>query len=296
MSIQPGVGYDIVSTPLGDSLVINFPEPAGASDAEQFRVIIGSAPAVGETPEKTFLRVHKGCVLSRTFTNPYMAFPHAMREYTVKNFAVFPTGKLTEGADDDSEWASKDGYVEIQKYSEGSGTGSNTWCVYLVLNQFESETGEPGKPYLAVMVPGSDAETKSRPWYPETDGDAIAWKHVFVYKQVNVATLDPPYEITFNGEVSQDDKLMNYNCQRVKIATVSYDTESESWSVTQHLIGTLTLTPQSVSLGTVRWDNDSEDTPPWATWPLYSDKNEDWNGTWTGYDKVFSGATLNTGV
>lgn len=300
MSIQPGIGYDILSTPEGESLIINFPDGGFGLEAEQFKTTLGYIPAGEETPAKTVLRVHKGSVLSRTFTNTPVPYPHAMRQYWVKNFAVYPTDKLTTGTDAASNWASNDGYVEINKFMASVGetpaSGSNSWAVYLVLNQFESESGEPGKPYLAVMANASDAETKSRPWYPEPDGDIVAWKHIFTYKVVNVATLDPPYEITFNGEVSQTDLLMNYNCQRVKIATAVYDTVSQNWSVTQHLIGTLTLTTQSVQNGTIRWDNDSEDTVPWATWPLYSNKNDDWNGAWNGYAKVFSGATVNTGV
>lgn len=300
MSIQPGIGYDVICTPEGESLVINFPDDLGGGGNEQFRVALGAIPAVGETPAKTIVRVVRGRVLCRQGTNIPVPFPHQMNEYSVNKFAVYPTDKLTTGTNASSEWASNDGYVEINKFVAAEGetpaSGSNTWGVYLVRNQFESESGAPGMPYLAVMASGSDAETKSRPWYPEPDGDTIAWKHVFIYKTINVATLDPPYEVTFNGEISQDDKLQNYNCQRVKIATLQYDTETNTWSITQHLIGTLTLTTQEVHNGTIRWDNDSVDTPPWATWPLYSNKNDDWNGAWTGYTKTFSAATANIGV
>jgi hypothetical protein len=300
MSIQPGIGYDIVSTPEGESLVINFPDDLGGGGNEQFRVVLGAIAGTEETPAKTIVRVVRGRVLCRQGTNIPVPFPHQMNEYSVNKFAVYPTDKLTTGTNASSEWASNDGYVEINKFVPAEGetpaSGSNTWGVYLVRNQFESETGTPGMPYLAVMAVASDAETKSRPWHPEMDGDAIAWNHVFIYKQITVATFESPYEVTFNGEVAQDDKLQNYNCQRVKVATLLYDAETSTWSVTQHLIGTLTLTTQEVHNGTIRWDNDSEETVPWATWPLYSNKNDDWNGAWTGYTKTFSGATANIGV
>jgi hypothetical protein len=119
---------------------------------------------------------------------------------------------------------------------------------------------------------------------------------VFVYKQVTTINPDTPDEDTFNGELNQDDKLVNYNCQRVKVATVQWNTDTNAWDVTQHLIGTLTLPDQMVSTGTLRYEYDPMGTPPWSTWPLFSSKNDDWNGAWTGYDKSFSGSTLDIGV
>jgi hypothetical protein len=282
---QPYIGGGAsVSFTSGGSIVTTLPDEQSYAGVEQFQVFV-----IGNE-----LKIARGRVLARTLTVPPTPFPTQLVEYSLNSVAVYPTGSRTIGSDSTSPWMTSDGYVTLTNYEHG---GANTYCVYIVRNQFESETGTPGFPYAAVMVPGSDAENKSRPWYPdETHGDVVAWRHVFVYKQVTTIIADPPYEDTFNGELSQDDKLVNYNCQRVKVATVQWNTDTNAWDVTQHLIGTLTLPDQMVSTGTLRYDNDTPGDPPWAAWPLYSSKNDDWNGAWTGYDKAFSEATSDIGV
>ena len=278
-------GGAVISYLPGGSIINSLSEPQFISgNIEQFQI--------GMDGNK--LKIAKGRVLAPTLTTSPTPFPTQLVEYSLNSVAVYPTGARSSGSDATSPWMTSDGFVTLTNYEHG---GANTYGVYIIRNQFEAETGTPGYPLAAVMVPGSDAETKSRPWFPdETDGDVVAWRHIFVYQQVTATVPDPPYETTFNGEISQDDKLVNYNCQRVKVATVQWNTDTLVWDVTQHLVGTITLPDQIVFTGTLRYDNDTPGDPPWATWPLYSSKNDDWNGAWTGYDKSFSGATANIGV
>jgi hypothetical protein len=279
-------GGTVVSYIPGGSIITSLPDQQASSsfNIEQFKVVV----------DGNNLKIAKGRVLARTLTSSPTPFPTQLVEYSLNFVAVYPTGARSSGSIANSPWMTSDGFVILTNYAHG---GADTYCVYIIRNQFESETGTPGYPYAAVMVPGSDAENKSRPWFPAaTHGDVVAWRHIFVYQTATVSTLDPPYEVTFNGEISQDDKLVNYNCQRVKVATVNWNTDTNSWDVTQHLIGTITLPDQMISTGTLRYDNDTPGDPPWAAWPLYSSKNDDWNGAWTGYDKSFSGATSDIGV
>lgn len=268
---------------------ITWPSSGGsvATDPEQFKIKVVSVPS-GETTISA-VKVARGRVLARNLNDIYVPTSSQTYEYSVEDFAAYPTGLLTAGSTTDSPWASDDGYVQLKNASEG---GSDNWGVYLIRNQFESSTGTPGYPLLAVLAVGSDAEVKTRPWLPDDTrhGDTIAWRHKFIYKQVTVATLAPPYEVTFNGEISQADALVNYNCQRVKVGTVYWS--GTAWVVVQELIGTITLPDQIAFTGTDRWDDDDTGTPPWATWPLFGTQNDDWNGTWTGYDKTFYSATI----
>ena len=283
---QPYIGAGAsVSFLAGGSIITTLDSANQQSiNIEQFKVIV----------DGNKLYISKGRVLAPTLTTSPTPFPTQLVEYSLNSVAVYPTGARSSGSDATSPWMTSDGFVTLTNYEHG---GANTYGVYIIRNQFEAETGTPGYPLAAVMVPGSDAETKSRPWFPdETDGDVVAWRHIFVYQQVTATVPDPPYETTFNGEISQDDKLVNYNCQRVKVATVQWNTDTLVWDVTQHLVGTITIPDQIVFTGTLRYDNDTPGDPPWATWPLYSSKNDDWNGAWTGYDKSFSGATANIGV
>jgi hypothetical protein len=282
---QPYLGDGAsISYGSGGTVLTTIPDVQDEVGPEQFQVVVYG----------NRLKVARGRVIAKILTTPPTTYPEQTAEYSLNKYAVYPTGKATVGSTASSPWASSDGYIQIDNYAGG---GADTFGVYIIRNQFESETGTPGYPLLAIMVPGSDAETKSRPWFPsETDGDVIAWRHIFIYRQISITIPDPPYETTFNGEVSQSDKLVNYNCQRVKIATVTWNPTNSAWDVTQHLIGTITIPSQMQFTSTLRYDNDTEGDPPWSTWPLYSSKNDDWNGAWTGYDKSFSAATANIGV
>jgi hypothetical protein len=212
-----------------------------------------------------------------------------LKEFNVKNFAVYPSGSIIVGADAASPWASSDGYVEVAT--------DHTYGVYLVMNQFDAAGYTSGAPYLAVIADDDENEAleKSRP-YGDNSCDSV--------KYYGIGTLieqggDGPYYIyVYYASTLSNPYAFNYNCQRVKIATIQYGGEPAGWTVTQHLIGTLTipsqfnyfgndsvrLTPPDVSPEVVLYS-------PFPDPPYYSSQNTAWNGAWSGYDKSFSGAT-----
>jgi hypothetical protein len=269
---------------------ITWPSSGGsvAADPEQFKIKVVSVPS-GETTISA-VKVARGRVITETLTDGYYAPPRPVTQsYSVENFAAYPTATLTTGTNTDSVWASDDGYVQLLNASEG---GSNLYNIYLIRNNFGIYSGPPfgfpGYPMLAVMALDSDAEVKTRSW--GTNGDTAAWRHKYSFKHITVATLDPPYEVGFNGEVGQGDELANYNCQRLKIGNVYWD--GTGWQVTQELIGTLTMPNYIKFTGTDLYNVDDTSPPPWAGWPLYQTENNAWHDGWTGYDKNATGATI----
>jgi hypothetical protein len=263
-------------------------EPPATPVPEQFTIKVESI-TVGETTINA-VKVAIGRVITESLTDGNYAPPKPVTQsYSVEKFAVYPTSLLTVGGDANSLWVSDDGYVQLLNASEG---GANLYNIYLIRNNFGTyigpSFGDPGYPMLAVMALDSDAELKSRSF--GFAGDTAAWRHIYVYKTVTVATLTPPYEVSFRGGVSQSDALANYDCQRLKIGNVYWT--GTQWLVTQELIGTLTLPNYIRFTGTVDWDEDSASPAPWVTWPTNSSENDAWHGAWSGYDKSATGSTV----
>lgn len=263
--MQPGSGYSIVSGQAGTSLTIDDPQLAG--DPEQFRV------TVMRTGSGYGVQVRKGFVLWNEYRN-IDAWVHATRSGEIQRFFSYPTGSLTVGpfADQkDSPLMDKGGYVQIQPASvEG---GSNSWGVYL-LGCGNDMTGF--LPYIGVFADGSDAEVKSR--YFNGASDQIIVRNVRQLTSLEVETPEGTSYITFTACSTL--YQYNYNCQRYKIATLTW--EGSTFVVEQHLLGQTTI-PYPVNQG---GDYCYADEPPeWLGSPYYGPQLEDWTGAWTGYDK-----------
>lgn len=282
MSIQPGIGYTVTCTPYGESLEIQFPEQGGGG-LEQFQVEM-----VGDK-----VKVAKGRVIAQVLTSA----PTTMTtEYDVQGFAVYPTGKLTVGTDTTSQYCSQNGNVEILKHTPGATeedlpTGSNSWGVYLVRNiSNTSEVGAVVMPFLAVMADGSDAENFSKPW--NSTGQHGDLREFYLIREKQPVEITQPGGVVVYGGllVSQHTAVQRYNCQRLKIASLNWY-DSTGWVVTQHLIGTLFMPNNVQYAGELEYEHD--DPAPDVDWPLNSAENEDWSGTWTGYEKHFNDGGAN---
>lgn len=282
--IQPGTGYNFVNSDDGASLEIAFPEqiPYGP---EQFKVQMWGDK----------VQVAKGRVVAQALT----AMPTTKTyEYDVQGFAVYPTGKLTEGPDTNSVYCSQNGNVEILKYTPGVGeappTGSNAWGVYLIRN--EGNVGDLGQvimPFLAVMADGSEAEEYSTPWNSSGQHGDLREYYLIREKQ-SVEITEPGGVVVYGGLiVSQHSAIRRFNCQRIKIAAINWS-DSLGWTVTQHLIGSLYMPNNVHFYGEL--DYETGDTAPDADWPENSAENEDWSGTWTGYTKNFNSGGLSRTV
>ena len=297
-SISYGDGWTVTQNIVGS---ITWPQDIVTPDIEQFTVKVVPAG------EGWGVQVAKGRVLARcgefvtaTQSTPTPSFDYVeyveqcLKEFNVKNFAVYPTGSIVVGADAASPWASSDGYVDVAT--------DHTYGVYLVMNQFDAAGAyTSGAPYLAVIADDDENEAleKSRP-YGDNSCDSVKY---YTGQLLEEVPAPGPYYLYTITDVSPgydfDSACTNYNCQRVKIATIEYGGEPAAWTVTQHLIGTLTIPSQfnhmGLKNGTVH-DHTGGSAGTWISNPfsaaiLFSSQNTAWNGAWTGYDKSFSGAT-----
>jgi hypothetical protein len=255
----------------------------------------------------TKVKVARGRVLARcadlttqtqSFPAPsfnYVAYkPQCLKEFNVKNFAVYQDGALYPGTSTSSPWASDNGYVLLPL------TSGNSFGVYLVMNQFDASGYISGAPYLAVIADTDENEAleKSRP-YGDGSCDSVEYYSNQVLEEQPALG---PYYLYVKTDVtpsySFESGVKNYNCQRVKIASIT-NLGGDVFSVTQHLIGTLTIPSQFNHKGLVSGIVPNHTTGlndwmtnPFAAWPLYSSQNTAWNGTWSGYTKAFTGATV----
>lgn len=221
---------------------------------------------------------------------PYV--PNCLKEWDVKGFSIYETGTLlgVGGGQAEDIWASQGGHVILPD------APAAPYGVYLVLNQFDPTGNLPGAPYLAVIAEDeNEAQEKSKPF---DDGcDAIKYNS---YQTLYDNTVGSPYNYyTISaGDGSSDFIVINYNCQRVKIATLSKS--SGAWTIAQHLIGTLTIPSptQYTGAGAFILYNPTIDLglmiDPYnaAGYPLYSSQNTAWNGAWAGYTKDFGANTV----
>lgn len=267
--MQPGSGYSIISGQAGTSLTIDDPQLAG--DPEQFRVTVmrtGSGYAV---------QVRKGFVLWCSYRNSD-AWTFSTQSGEIQRFFSYPTGWKIVGpfADaNDSPLMEKGGYIQVQPASvEG---GSDSWGVYLLGSG--GSASETFTPYVGVFADGSDAELKSR--YFNGFNDQIIVRNVKQLTNLEVETPEGSTTITIGacGTLHQ----YNYNCQRYKIATLTW--EGSTFIVEQHLLGQVTI-PYPVNH---QGDFCYVDEPPeWLGSPYYGPQLEDWFGPWTGYDKDYT--------
>jgi hypothetical protein len=283
--VQPGLGYNVIQTADGSSLEILFPNQT-AYGPEQFKVEMAGNK----------VQVAKGRVVAQALT----AMPTTKTyEYDVRGFAVYPTGKLTTGSDTSSVWCSQGGNVEIQKFTPGETeedppTGSNSWGVYLIRN--EGNVGDLGQvimPFLAVMADGSEAETFSKPW--NSSGQHGDLREYYIIRERQSVEITQPGDVVVYGglTVSQHGAIRRFNCQRIKIAAINWY-DATGWQVAQHLIGSLYMPNNVHFYGEL--DYEAGDEAPDADWPENSAENEDWSGTWTGYDKNFNSGGLSRTV
>lgn len=265
--MQPGSGYSIASGQAGTSLTIDDPQLAG--DPEQFRV------TVMRTGSGYGVQVRKGFVLWCAYRNAdAWVFPTISGE--IQRFFSYPTGSLTVGpfaTANDSPLMDKGGYVQIQPASvEG---GSDSWGVYLL-----GCGGTPSgtfSPYVGVFADGSDAEVKSR-YFNGGISDQIFVYNVRQRTTLEVETPDGTSLISFTS--CSTPYQYNYNCQRYKIATLTW--EGSTFVVEQHLLGQTTIPYPVNHSGDYCYD---DEPPAWLGSPYYGPQLEDWFGAWTGYDK-----------
>lgn len=274
MSTQPGVGYNFTNVGGATSLSI---EPTWQfwGEPDQFQVTVAKATDGHQ------VQCRKGFVLWPGYQFDG-AWAFACYQGEVQKFFCFPDDSKTVGSAataDDSPFVDRGGYITIQPASvEG---GSDSWGVYLIGSA--NTGGTQFIPYLAIFADGSDADTKSN--FFNSFNDQIIFRNVIQQTRLDVETPTGTDNIIYSA--GGTNYLYNYNCQRFKVATLTF--ADGKFTVTQHILGQVTI-PYPVNNG---GDYPYESTPPsWLGVPYYSDKLEDWWGAWTGYTKNSSDATV----
>jgi len=260
-------GGAIISYLPGGSIINSLSDSLSNGKPEQFQVRVNGNE----------LSVAKGRVICRTSPNGFTG--GCLREYDVIQAGVWPLDSFVDGTDANSPWVDNGGYFTL---TPPEGEELVQYGVYLILNQYQIAGGtlSPGVPYLAIMPLSGDAWTKTEPFGDESACDLQRWFNLFEYKSVTVEIPTEPYEVSGNFEESQQSKLQNYNCQRIPIALISWDTSF--WVTTQYAIGTLTIPYNFFYAGVYRWENTDGFTPPsWFSTPYYAGAQADWEGNFT---------------
>ena len=272
---QPGRGYNF-TTANGVSTIdldADWPLPA---EPDQFQV------SVFKGSESWGVQCRKGFVRSAIYRKT-TAWVIGLSQFEIRKFYGFPTGSKTTGdaaTVEDSSLVDLGGYISINPASvEG---GSDNWGVYVIGCPPDDDVGT-FVPYLAIMADGSDADTKSEPFMA---GQTIKYYQLYSTNYQDVDTPAGTVNLTlfnFGGQA-----VFNYNCQKWKIADVVWD--GTTFVVTQSHLGPMALA-SPVSFEGFQYV-DPASPPAWYPDPYYGAELTAWNGTWSGYTKDSSGATV----
>lgn len=267
--LQPGKGYTFTTAEGVNALDIEAPWPFPA-EPDQFQV------STFKTDTGHAVQCRKGFVrfASMKADDPW-AF--ALWQAEVRKFYGYPTGSKTTGdapTAADSSLVDLGGYIEIQPASvEG---GSDSWGVYIIGC---GDTMSGFWPYLAIMADGSDADIKSN--YFNGSNAQIIVKLSQSSDLIEVTT--PTGSVYLTNQNTGNFVAYNYNCQKWKIATLTFD--GTSFVVTQSHLGPLCL-PNPVDFTGL----DTANLPPYT--PYYESAWLDWLGSWSDYTKDSTDATV----
>ena len=270
MAIQPGVGFSFTSSNHGTTLDINpvWTDPIPSLPVEQFKVLVSGNNVFTAKGRVITQDVWQGTGLDATSA-----------EYDLTGIWAYPTGSKTTGSNASGPWADSEGFITI---ANAAAEGSDSWGVYIV-RQPLNQASEFRSPALVIMADGitpSDAFDKTTPW-----GEADTTDSIRLYGYIGATALDvdgSPAGYLISG--AQTTPLQyNYNCQRVLVASIIWNGTTNSWDVSQKLIGTITLPNIIQFYGLVL--EVAGDPSPFTGWPQYDTESDAWNGAWSGYAK-----------
>jgi hypothetical protein len=286
MSIQPGVGFSFKSSNHGTTLDID-PLWSNVASPPQSNFVPdggGEAEIITGTNDAIFSRLR---VINRSADNSFLS---CLREYNLIGMAVYPTGSKTAPTVANTSLIDEGATFTLVPPVAPATTKEYVFSVILNHYNIASGTLSAGVPYAALMEVGGDAYTKTTPWLGEADCDRQTWTNAFEYVPVSIAIPDAPFEVNGNLEIGQVNKLKNYNCQRLRIATIAWNSTTSAWVITQHLVGPITIPFNIFYEGPYRWEDDGFTPPSWWTTPDYETEQIAWEGAYTGSTK-WSGGT-----
>jgi hypothetical protein len=286
MSIQPGVGLSFNASSSGTTLDINPVWSSLVSVTEPVNVVPeggGEVEIITGTNDAVFSKLR---VICRSADNSVTG---CLREYNLVGMAVYPTGSKTAATTPNNNLIDQGAtFTLVPPVSPGT---TKQYVFSVILNHYNIAFGtlSAGVPYAALMEVGGDAYNKTNPWGGENHCDRQLWVTAFNYVPVSISIPDAPYEINGNLEIQQLTKLKNYNCQRVCVATISWNSTTSSWGVVQHLVGPITIPFNIFYDGPYRYEDDGFTPPSWWSTPDYSTEQTDWEGAYSDSTKWSGG-------
>lgn len=242
MTIQPGVGYTFTSSSMGTNLNIEQPwiDASQGRKYQQFECEVVKEPD-GEGDYNYFLKTYKG-VCNYTWSNfPFYPEPAGTGESVFRSFekqaritdwAVYRNGTRTAGTATDGpafEWFANDGKIEILNGDyEG---GSNTWLVTISkidwwdrdnwLSSYRTVDAE--KPFVSVF-PADDSNVGS------------------ILLQQGCSIHAGPIIYENGGAFTYDNSVpLQIGYTYKKIAQLDWNADTNSWDITQYLVGPIDL-------------------------------------------------------
>lgn len=298
MAIQPGVGFNFKSSNHGTTLDINQPWSSLVSVALP-KTPDGDGDAIFDTGNNfLFSKMRVICRTANTGFGDSSPIPSCLREYNLIGMAVYPTGSKTAATEPNTDLIDDGATFTLVPPVAPATTKQYVFSVILNHYNIASGTLSAGFPYAALMVVDGDAYTKTTPFEYE---DACDYQEFFQISRLSLLSIpsnSDPTDPDLNTEfwVTHADtidtetftpmpyKLRNYNCQRLRIATIAWDSTTSKWIVTQHLVGPITI-PYNIFNGGTYEIKTSVTDPAWFTTPENETEQQDWEGAFSGSTK-----------
>lgn len=240
MDLQPGKGYNFVSSPNGVTMDTSnpFPDPDGPSKSyQQFECKVESETTAGTT--KFYLKTRKGVVNYTWSTFPFRpddaGYPYSLseRQARINDWAVYQNGKRTAGTATDGDafgWMANDGKIELPTGASGASMlvlmskidwwDRDGWLAAYRLIDAEM-------PFVSV-IPTSD--TVAMATLATQQGTSVISGGFFYYNT------SPSYSITFDPPYPF---VIGYTYK--KIAQLDWNDTTNQWDVTQYEYGPMNI-------------------------------------------------------
>ena len=306
-----GVLYTASSGGVSYSVIPQF-IPAAPGSVQQFQVNVFSQPkAAPATGVDWFIQIGAGYVVGGyvfgsidNSAGSKMDNTRVGLEYfQINKVAVSPHASIIPNTSgDETPFVNSGAKIKLPDASIGTDIPALEVCI--IRNAYPKTNNElpafcyQSFPYLAVMQYGSDADSKTQPFITDGGGLQNYLEYISVLYGNNV-TIEV-YEYGGGGEPTTlnipsvyypqygENHLINYNCQRLQVAQVEWDSENGIWYVDQFALGTLAMPLEITCKETRVLDGAS----PYSTNANYSSNQYSWYSSYAGSDVNYQDATL----
>lgn len=294
MNLQPGKGYNFVSSPNGVTMDTSnpFPDADGPSKSyQQFECKVESETTAGTT--KFYLKTRKGVVNYTWSTfpfrpeptypgeNPYNLYEKQAR---INDWAVYQNGKRTAGTATDGDafgWMADDGKIELPTGASGASmlvlmSKIDWWDRDGWLSAYRLVDAE--MPFVSV-IPTSD--TTAMATLATQQGNSLIYGGaVYFQGAITGFQFDPPYPQT-----------IGYTYK--KIAQLDWNDTTNQWDVTQYEYGPMNIRVHAVT-GTMYFESGTAPSPTSYDTALAAEFDSTINYAWFEGTWAIPGYTLNS--